>query len=145
MESGRNLNSSKLLWLSSLHARMKKTKLKLKALENNISPIIILLIRGFQDFAASHTGFLFWRKPTCSSFQKTIESSRPSSPVAIPAIAWATSLNRTTVARAIAAAIATALRSGAAAIANRYVMRNFDQSMARRRFGFPRLVSISPC
>ena len=68
MESGRNLNSSKLLWLSSLHARMKKTKLKLKALENNISPIIILLIRGFQEFAASDTGFLFWRKPTCSSF-----------------------------------------------------------------------------
>ena len=52
----------------------------------------------------------------------------PSSLVAIPAIAWATSLNRTTVARAIAGAIATALRSVTAAIANKCVMRNFDQS-----------------
>ena len=49
--------------------------------------------------------------------------------MAIPAIAWATGLNRTTVARAIAAAIiATALRSMAAVIANKYVMRNIDQS-----------------
>ena len=48
--------------------------------------------------------------------------------MAIPAIAWATSLNRTTVARAIAAAIATALRSVAAAIANKYGMRSIDQS-----------------
>ena len=40
--------------------------------------------------------------------------------MAIPAIAWATSLDRTAVARAIAAAIATALRSVAAAIANKY-------------------------
>ena len=43
-------------------------------------------------------------------------------------IAWATSLNRTTVAQAKAAAIATALRSVAAAIANKYVTRNIDQS-----------------
>ena len=28
MESGQNLNSSKFLWMSSLHARMKKTKTK---------------------------------------------------------------------------------------------------------------------
>ena len=58
----------------------------------------------------------------------------PSSHVAIPVIAWATSLNRTTVARAIAAAIATALRSVAAAIANKYVMRNIDQSTGEKAF-----------
>ena len=54
--------------------------------------------------------------------------------MAIPAIAWATSLNRTTVARAIAAAIATALRSVAAAIANKYVTRNIDQSNGEKAF-----------
>ena len=31
--SGRNYNSSNLLWLSSLHARMKKIQSKMKALE----------------------------------------------------------------------------------------------------------------
>ena len=41
-----------------------------------------------------------------------------------PAIAWATSLNRTTVARAIA----TTLRSVAPAIANKCVTKNNDQS-----------------
>ena len=50
--------------------------------------------------------------------------------MAIPAIAWATSLNRTTVARAIA----TALRSVAAAIANKYVTRNIDQSNGEKAF-----------
>ena len=50
--------------------------------------------------------------------------------MAIPAIAWATSLNRTIVARAIA----TALRSVAAAIANNYVMRNIDQSNGEKAF-----------
>ena len=50
--------------------------------------------------------------------------------MAIPAIAWATSLYRTTVARAIA----TALRSVAAAIANKYVMRNIDQSNGEKAF-----------
>ena len=50
--------------------------------------------------------------------------------MAIPAIAWATSLNRTTVARAIA----TALRSVAAAIANKYVTRNNDQSNGQKAF-----------
>ena len=54
--------------------------------------------------------------------------------MAIPAIAWATSLNRTTVARDIAAAIATALRSVAAAIANKYVMTNIDQSNGENVF-----------
>ena len=54
--------------------------------------------------------------------------------MAIPAIAWATSLNRTTVARAIAAAIATALRSVASAIANKYVIRNIDQSNGEKAF-----------
>ena len=54
--------------------------------------------------------------------------------MAIPAIAWATSLNQTTVARTIAAAIATALRSVAAAIANKYVMRNIDQSNGVKAF-----------
>ena len=54
--------------------------------------------------------------------------------MAIPAIAWATSLNQTTVARAIAAAIATVLRSVAAAIANKYVMRNIDQSNGEKAF-----------
>ena len=54
--------------------------------------------------------------------------------MAIPAIAWATSLNRTTVARAIPAAIATALRSVAAAIANTYVMRKIDQSNGEKAF-----------
>ena len=63
-----------------------------------------------------------------------IESPRPSSLVAIPAIAWATSLNRTTVARAIAVAIATVLRSVAAAIANKYVTRNIDQSNGEKAF-----------
>ena len=63
-----------------------------------------------------------------------MESPGPSSLVAIHAIAWATSLNRTTVARAIAAAIATALRSVAAAIANKYVMRNIDQSNGEKAF-----------
>ena len=58
----------------------------------------------------------------------------PSSLVAIPAIAWATSLNRTTVARAIAAAIATALRSVAAAIANKYVTRNIEQTNGEKAF-----------
>ena len=57
-----------------------------------------------------------------------------SSLVAIPAIAWATSLNRTTVVRAIAAATATALRSVAAAIANNYVTRNIDQSNGDKAF-----------
>ena len=54
--------------------------------------------------------------------------------MAIPAIACATSLNRTTVARAIAAAIETALKSVAAAIANKYVMRNIDQSDGEKAF-----------
>ena len=54
--------------------------------------------------------------------------------MAIPAIAWATSLNRTTVARAITAAIVTALRSMAAAIANKYVTRNIDQSNGEKVF-----------
>ena len=54
--------------------------------------------------------------------------------MAIPAIAWATSLNRTTVARAIAAAIATALRSLAATIANTYVTINIDQSNGEKAF-----------
>ena len=57
-----------------------------------------------------------------------------SSFVAIPAIAWATSLNRTTVARAIASAIETVLRSVAAAIANKYVIRNIDQSNGDKAF-----------
>ena len=48
--------------------------------------------------------------------------------MATPAIVWATSLNRTTVARAIA----TALRS--VAIANKYVMRNIDQSNGEKAF-----------
>ena len=52
----------------------------------------------------------------------------------IPAIAWATSLNRTTVARAIAPATATVLRSVAAAIANKYVMRNIDKSNGEKAF-----------
>ena len=54
--------------------------------------------------------------------------------MAIQTIAWATSLNRTTVARDIAAAIATALRSVAAAIANKYVTRNIDQSNGEKAF-----------
>ena len=54
--------------------------------------------------------------------------------MAIPAKAWATSLNRTTLAQAIAAAKATALRSVAAAIANKYVMRNIDQSNGDKAF-----------
>ena len=58
----------------------------------------------------------------------------PSSLVAIPAIAWATSLNRTTAARAMVAAIATALRSVAAAIANKYFMRNSVQSVGEKTF-----------
>ena len=58
----------------------------------------------------------------------------PSLLVATPAIAWATSLNRTTVARAIAAAVATTLRSVAAAIANKFVMRNIDQSNGEKAF-----------
>ena len=57
-----------------------------------------------------------------------------SSLVAIPAIAWATCLNRTTVARAIAAAIATTLRSVATAITNKYIMRNIDQSNGKKAF-----------
>ena len=52
----------------------------------------------------------------------------------IPAIAWATSLNRPTVSRAIAAAIATVLRSVVAAIVNKYVMRNTDQSNGEKAF-----------
>ena len=58
----------------------------------------------------------------------------PSSLVAIPAIAWATRRNRTTVARAIAAAIATVLRSVATAKANKYVMRNINQSNGEKAF-----------
>ena len=54
--------------------------------------------------------------------------------MAILAIAWATCLNRTPVARAIAAAIATVLRSVAAAIANKYVIRNIDQSNGEKAF-----------
>ena len=54
--------------------------------------------------------------------------------MAIPAIAGGSSLNRTTVARAIAPAIATALRSVAAAIANKYVKRNIDQSNGKKAF-----------
>ena len=54
--------------------------------------------------------------------------------MAIPAIAWATSLNQTTVARAMAAAIATVLRSVAVAIANQYVTRNIDQSNGEKAF-----------
>ena len=64
--------------------------------------------------------------------------------MAIPAIAWANSLNRTTVARAIAAAIATALGSMAAAIANKYVMRNIDQSNGEKAFRvFPTSFNIT--
>ena len=41
VKSSRNSNSYKLLWLSSLPARMKKIQSKMKALDaNNISPII---------------------------------------------------------------------------------------------------------
>ena len=54
--------------------------------------------------------------------------------MAIPAIAWASSLNRTTVAWAIAAATATTLGSMAAAIANKYVTRNIDQSNGEKAF-----------
>ena len=54
--------------------------------------------------------------------------------MAIPAIAWATSLNQTTVARDIAAAIATVLRSLVAAIVNKYVMKNIDQSNGEKAF-----------
>ena len=54
--------------------------------------------------------------------------------MAIPAIAWATSLNRMTAARTIAAAISTTLRSLAAAIANKYVTRNIDQSNGEKGF-----------
>ena len=54
--------------------------------------------------------------------------------MAMPAIAWATILNRTTVARAVAADIATALRSVAAAIANKYVTINIDQSNGEKAF-----------
>ena len=54
--------------------------------------------------------------------------------MAIPAIAWATSLNQTTVARAIAAAIATALKRVAMAIANKYVTRNIDPSNGKKAF-----------
>ena len=54
--------------------------------------------------------------------------------MAKPAIAWATSLNRTTVARTIAATIATALRSVATAIDNKYVMRNIEQSNGEKAF-----------
>ena len=54
--------------------------------------------------------------------------------MAIPAIAWATSLNKTTVARAVAAAIGTVLRSVAAAIANKHVMRNIDLSNVEKAF-----------
>ena len=54
--------------------------------------------------------------------------------MAILAITWATSLNQTTVARPIAAAIATALRSVAVAIANKYVTRNIDQSNGKKAF-----------
>ena len=54
--------------------------------------------------------------------------------MAILAIAWATSLNRTPVAQAIAVAISTALRSMAAAIASKYVMRIIDQSNCENAF-----------
>ena len=54
--------------------------------------------------------------------------------MAIPAIAWATSLDRTTVARAIAAAKATILRSVASALVNKYVTRNIDQSNGEKAF-----------
>ena len=54
--------------------------------------------------------------------------------VAIPAIAWATSLNHTKVAWAKVAAIETVLRSVAAAIANKYGMRNIDQSNGEKAF-----------
>ena len=54
--------------------------------------------------------------------------------MAIPVIAWTSILNQTTVARAIAAAIATPLRSVAAAKANKYVMRNIDQSNGEKAF-----------
>ena len=46
--------------------------------------------------------------------------------MAIQAIAWATSLKRTTVARAIG----TVLRSMAAAIANKYVMKNWREGFS---------------
>ena len=54
--------------------------------------------------------------------------------MAIPANVWSTSLSQTTVARAIAAAIATTLGSVAAAIANKYVMRNIDQLNGEKAF-----------
>ena len=63
--------------------------------------------------------------------------------MAILAIAWATSHNQTTVARAIAAAIETALRSAAAAIANKYVMRNIDQSNGEKAFRISLTINIT--
>ena len=64
--------------------------------------------------------------------------------MAILATVWATSLNQTTVARAIAAAIATARISVAAAIANKYVMQNIDQSNGEKAFRiFPTSFNIT--
>ena len=54
--------------------------------------------------------------------------------MAISAIAWATSLNQMTVARAIAAAIATALKSVVAALTNKLVIINIDQSNGEKDF-----------
>ena len=74
---------------------------------------------------------------TCFGCPVCLPITGLSSLLAIPAIALAdlaTSLNRTTVARAIAAPKATALRSVAVAIANKYVMRNIDQSNGEKAF-----------
>ena len=52
----------------------------------------------------------------------------------IPAFSLGYCLNRTTVIRSIVAAMATALRYVAAAIVNKYVMRNIDQSNGEKAF-----------
>ena len=96
------------------------------------------VIHVFKGNNQKHSVFKGWRDVyiRTKKLQKVWipETPRPSSLVAIPAIAWATSLNRTTVARAIAAAIATVLRRVAAAIANKYVIRNVDQSNGEKAF-----------
>ena len=78
--------------------------------------------------------FILIIPPRKSNGGQNIECSGPSSLVAIPAIDWATSPNRTTVFQAIAAAIGTALRTVTAAIANKYVMRNIYQSNGEKAF-----------
>ena len=58
-----------------------------------------------KELSATTIGQCTYRLPLFS-FPELSGSQGPSSLVTIPAIAWANSLNRTTVARAIAAAIA---------------------------------------